>query len=93
MVSTSKPSGVTNKIGCFVSLIKAPTHGANCPCRPINIELGICSFTNSASFLTSNINASVWLAIASNSFGDRGVSPFFNIVSKLSYPFIFIITF
>ena len=49
MVSSSFPSGVINRIGCFTSLIKAPTHGAKPPCKPMKIDPGRCYFTNSFS--------------------------------------------
>ena len=47
IVSSSRPTGVTNKMDCLTSAIKAPTHGAKLPSKPINIDLGMCPFANS----------------------------------------------
>ena len=47
ITSSSLPSGATNKIGCSISLIKAPTHGAKPPSTPIKIDLGINPLINS----------------------------------------------
>jgi rhodanese-related sulfurtransferase len=40
MTSSSVPGSVTNKMGCLISGIKAPTQGAKLPSIPMLIELG-----------------------------------------------------
>ena len=67
ITSSSLFSGATNKIGCFTSLIRAPTQGAKPPSIPINIELGIWPCMKSSWFLTSKIIAPVLLAKSSKS--------------------------
>ena len=41
IVSCSLPDGVTNKIGCLISPINAPTQGAKPPSIPMKIDPGI----------------------------------------------------
>ena len=48
IVSSSRPSGVTGNKGCSTSAIRAPTHGAKLPSKPMKIERGMCPFTKSS---------------------------------------------
>lgn len=57
--SCSWPGSVINKSGCLTSAIKAPTHGAKPPSRPIKIALGIWPFAKASWCLTSSMIAPV----------------------------------